>query len=118
MIEHFGQLLARVQKSDMSSKFGDAWHTPERESDWKYDPLLAEALKLAPWWAKKLAIRARYRPDELPPGGKSNPYNNGTLTILYRLPGQWLGPYLTRSRRMENGEYFRVRDVSIEDQSE
>lgn len=107
-MRHVGQLLAEMQGSDMSSKFGDIWLTPERPEDWRDDLVLAEAMKLVPWWAKKTAISARYRPEERPPGASGNPYNNGTLTVLYGLPGQWLGPYLTKSRRMVDGEYFRL----------
>lgn len=102
---HFGQILARIQDSDMSSQFGDVWVWT---ADYDEPPclMLQEAIKMAPWWAKRLVHAARFRPDDVKPKS-GNPYNQGTFTVFFRLPGQWLGPYLTRSRRVVDGEYFK-----------
>jgi hypothetical protein len=115
-----------MTEHDNSSRFGDVWHTPE--PDWyrrfcggdgpPYDrcPIVRFARSMAPWWARDLVMSVRYRADELSADQSvvyakhlGNPYERGTLTVFYRRPNQVLGPYLSKSRRLVDGEYFRIR---------
>lgn len=115
-----------MTEHDNSSRFGDVWHTPE--PDWyrrlcgmggpphDRNAIVRYARRLLPWWARELMTSVRYRADDLSRDQSvvyakhlGNPYNQGTLTVFYRRPNQVLGPYLSKSRRLIDGEYFRIR---------
>lgn len=69
--------------------------------------MLAEGSKMAPWWAKDRIVGVRFRGYA---NGRST--NDGSLTVFYRYPWKWLGPYCERSRPFSWDEYHDMMEHS------